>query len=133
MEKHARVLASLRSVRVSLDIAVGSAHSGAALASDRNPSRILTFVLGLIFTGKVSLLVILWNKKLLPRTGGLKLPILYFDHVILSDTSIEIETSLGLFAKEGKNVVFPHFFFQLQETGDQGFGYESQEALIKEK
>lgn len=57
------VLASLRSVGISLDVTVGSAHLGAALASDRSPSRILTITLGLIFTGKVSLLIILWNKK----------------------------------------------------------------------
>lgn len=111
MEKHAGVLASLRSVGNSLDITVDSARLDAALASDRNPSRMLTIVLGLIFTGKVSLLVILWNKKLLPKTGDLKLSVLYFVLVILRDTSIETETSLGLFAKEGKNVVcFPIFF-----------------------
>lgn len=107
---------------ISLDITVASAHLGAALASDRNPSRILTIVLGLIFTGKVLLPVILWNKKLLPKPGGLKVSVLYFDPVILSDTSAEIETSLGLFAKDGKNVVCFPIFFQLQEAGDQGFG-----------
>lgn len=111
MEKHARVLASLRRVGISLDITVGSAHSGAALAGDRNVSRILITVLGLIFTGKVSLLVILGNKKLLPKIGDLKFSVLYFDPVILSDTNIEIETSLGLFAKESNNIVcFPLFF-----------------------
>lgn len=103
-------MASLRSVGISLDIIVGSACLGAALVSDRNPSRILTVALVLIFTGEVSLLVILWNKKLLPKTRGLKLSVLYFDPVILSDTSIEIETSMGLFAKEGKNVVGSPFF-----------------------
>lgn len=112
------VLASLRSVGISLDITVGSAHSCAALASDRNPSRILTIVLGLIFTGKVSLLVILWNKKLLPKTQDLKLSVLYFDPVTLSNTSRGIETSLGLFAKEGKNFVcFPIFFPSYRKLG----------------
>lgn len=115
-------MASLRSVGISLDLIVGSAYSGAALASDRNPSRILSVALVLIFTGEVSLLVILWNKKLLPKTGGLKLSVLYFDPVILSDTSIDIETSLGLFANEGKNVVGFPIFFQLEETEDQVFG-----------
>lgn len=118
MEKHARILASLRSVGISLDITVGSAHWGAALASDRNVSRILIIMLGLIFTGKVSLLVILWNKKLLPKIGDLKFSVLYFDLVILSDTSIEIETSLGLFAKEGKSIVcFPLFFPSYRKLG----------------
>lgn len=45
--------------------------------------------------------------------GVLKLSILYFDPVILSDTSIEIEMSVGLFAKQGKNVFFSLQFFQL--------------------
>lgn len=103
---------------INLGITVGSAPLGAALASDRNPSRILAIVLGLIFAGKVSLLVILWNKKLLPKTGDLKLSVLYFDRVILRDTNIEIETSLGLFAKEGKNVVcFPIFFSSYRKLG----------------
>lgn len=66
------VLASLRSVGISLDVTVGSAHLGAALASDRSPSRILTITLGLIFTGKVSLLIILWNKKITAKDRGLK-------------------------------------------------------------
>lgn len=70
-------------------------------------------MLGLIFTGKVLLLVVLRNKKILPKMGVLKLSILYFDPVILSDTSIEIEMSVGLFAKQGKNVFFSLQFFQL--------------------
>lgn len=108
---------------ISLSITGGSAYLGPAHASDRNPSRILTVALGLIFTGKVFLLLNLWNKKLLPKTEGLKLSVLYFDPVILHDTSIETETSMGLFAKECKNVVCFPIFLQLQETEDQGFGY----------
>lgn len=112
-----KVLASLRSVGISLDTVVDSVYScGALLAGDRNTStdfsRILTITLGLIFTGKVSLVVILRNKKILPKTGVLKLSLLYFDPVILSDTSIEF------FAMQGKNVFFPNFF-QLEETGSR--------------
>lgn len=101
-------MASLRSVGISLDIVVDSVYScSALLTGDRNTStdfsRILTITLGLIFTGKVSLVVILRNKKILPKTGVLKLSLLYFDPVILSDTSIEI------FAMQGKNFFFLSF------------------------
>lgn len=102
-------MASLRSVGISLDLIVGSAYSGAALASDRNPSRILSVALVLIFTGEVSLLVILWNKKLLPKTGGLKLSVLYFDPVILSDTSIDIETSWGFLQTRARMLLVSPF------------------------
>lgn len=45
----------------------------------------------------------------MPKAGGLKLSVLDYDAVILSEISIEIELSVGLFAKQGKNVFIPSF------------------------
>lgn len=86
-------------------------------------SRILAITLLLIFTGKISLLVIVWNKKILPKTRILKVSILYFDPVILSDPSIEIEMFEGLSAKQGKNVFFPCSFSSYKKPRTKIFGY----------
>lgn len=112
-----KVLALRRSVGISLNIIVDSVYScGALLIVNRNPStdfsRILTIMLGLIFTGKVSLVVILQNKNVLLETGSLKLSIFYFDPVTLSDASGEMEMSWA-FCKAEQEFFFFSVFFQL--------------------
>lgn len=99
---------------ISLNIIVDSVYScGALLIVNRNPStdfsRILTIMLGLIFTGKVSLVVILQKKNVLLETGSLKLSIFCFDPVILSDASGETEMSWA-FCKAEQEFFFSLFF-----------------------